>query len=146
MLWNDRNRAKAISLGNDVILTPKFYCYMDYYQTTRPHNNKEGLMINESRILTLRKAYSLDLFEGLQPSEYGRIKGVQANLWTEYVPDFKEVQTNLLPRMAATAEVGWSIGKKDFEDFARRLQYLRKLYDKNGIIYAPYFFDGVDEK
>ena len=103
-------------------------------------------MINESRILTLRKAYSLDLFEGLQPSEYGRIKGVQANLWTEYVPDFMEVQIYLLPRMAATAEVGWSIGKKDFEDFARRLQYLRKLYDKNGIINARYFFDGVDEK
>ena len=144
MLWNDRNRAKAISLGNDVILTPKYFCYMDYYQTKRPYCNKEGLMFKE-RILTLRKAYSLNPYEGLQPSEYGRIKGVQANLWTEYVSTFHRVQEKLLPRLAATAEAGWTIGEKNFDDFARRIQHLRKLYDKEGIHYAPYFFDGVDE-
>ena len=146
MLWNDKNRAKAISLGNDVILTPKYFCYMDYYQTLRPFCNKEGLLFRDNRILTLRKAYSLNPYEGLQPSEYGRIKGVQANLWTEFVPTFHRAQEKLLPRLAATAEAGWTIGKKDFEDFARRLEYLRKLYEKEGIHYAPYFFDGVDEK
>ena len=146
MLWNDRNRAKAISLGNDVILTPKYYCYMDYYQTLRPFCNKEGLLFRDNRILTIRKAYSLDPYEGLQPSEYGRIKGVQANLWTEYISTFHRVQEKLLPRLAATAEAGWTIGAKNFEDFARRLDHLRKLYDKEGIHYATYFFDGVDEK
>ena len=145
MLWNDRNRAKAISLGNDVILTPKFFCYMDYYQTKRPFSNKEGLLFRDNRILTLRKAYNLVPHEGLQPSEYGRILGVQANLWTEYVPTFHRAQEKLLPRLAATAEAGWSGGKKDFDDFARRLQHLRRLYDKEGIHYATYFFDGVDE-
>ena len=146
MLWNDRNRAKAVSLGNDVILTPKFFCYMDYYQTLRPFCNKEGLLFRDNRILTLRKAYSLDPYEGLQPSDYHRIKGVQANLWTEFISTFHRVQEKLLPRMAATAEAGWTIGNKDFDDFARRLEYLRKLYDKEGIHYAPYFFDGLDEK
>ncbi|MBR5808046.1 MAG: beta-N-acetylhexosaminidase [Alistipes sp.] len=146
MLWNDRNRAKAISLGNDVILTPKYFCYMDYYQTLRPFCNKEGLLFRDNRILTLRKAYSLDPYEGLQPSEYGRIKGVQANLWTEYISTFHRVQEKLLPRLAATAEAGWTIGAKNFEDFARRLEHLRKLYEKECIHYAPYFFDGVDEK
>ena len=144
MLWNDRNRAKAISLGNDVILSPKYFCYIDYFQTRRPYCNKEGILFAQ-RILTLRKAYSLNPFEGLQPSEYGRIKGVQTNLWTEYVADFHRVQEKLLPRMAATAEAGWTTGKRDFNDFARRLDHLRKLYDKNGIHYATYFFDGVDE-
>ena len=146
MLWNDKNRAKAISLGNDVILTPKYYCYMDYYQTLRPFCNKEGLLFRDNRILTLRKAYSLDPYEGLQPSEYGRIKGVQANLWTEFVPTFHRAQEKLLPRLAAVAEAGWTIGAKNFEDFARRLEHLRQLYVKEGIHYAPYFFDGVDEK
>ena len=146
MLWNDKNREKAVSLGNDVILTPKYYCYMDYYQTNRPLSNKEGLMIHEKRILTIRKAYSLNPYEFLQPSEYGRIKGVQANLWTEYVPNFQEVQLNLLPRLAAIAEVGWTIGERNFDEFTVRMHHLRNLYDKNGIIYAPYFFDGTDEK
>ena len=146
MLWNDKNRAKAISLGNDVILTPKYYCYMDYYQTLRPFCNKEGLLFRDNRILTIRKAYSLNPYEGLQPSEYGRIKGVQANLWTEFVPTFHRAQEKLLPRLAAVAEAGWTIGAKNFEDFARRLEHLRQLYVKEGIHYAPYFFDGVDEK
>ena len=146
MLWNDKNREKAVSLGNDVILTPKYYCYMDYYQTNRPLSNKEGLMIHEKRILTIRKAYSLNPYEFLQPSEYGRIKGVQANLWTEYVPNFQEVQLNLLPRLAAIAEVGWTIGERNFDEFTVRMHHLRNLYDKNGITYAPYFFDGTDEK
>ena len=144
MLWNDRNRAKAISLGNDVILSPKYFCYIDYYQTKRPYSNKEGLMFKE-RILTLRKAYSLNPYDGLQPSEYGRIRGVQTNLWTEYIADFERVQIKTLPRLAATAEAGWTIGEKNFDDFARRLEHLRRLYDKNGIRYATYFFDGVDE-
>ena len=144
MLWNDKNRAKAISLGNDVILSPKYFCYIDYFQTKRPYSNKEGILFAK-RILTLRKAYSLNPFEGLQPSEYGRIKGVQTNLWTEYISDFHKVQIKTLPRMAATAEAGWTIGEKNFDDFARRLNHLRKLYDKNGISYATYFFDGVDE-
>ena len=69
----------------------------------------------------------------------------QANLWTEYVPNFHRAQEKLLPRMAATAEAAWSSGKKDFNDFARRLGFLRRLYDKEGIHYATYFFDGVDE-
>ncbi len=145
MLWNDSRRAKVTSLGNDVILTPKYYCYFDYYQTKRPFCNKEGLLFRDNRILTLRKSYSLDPYEGLKPSEYSRIKGVQANLWTEYIADFDRAQVKLLPRLAATAEACWTIGKKDFDDFARRLDYLRRLYDKEGIKYATYFFDGVDE-
>jgi hexosaminidase len=52
-----------------------------------------------------------------------------------------------LPRMAAIAEVGWSYGNKDYDDFARRMQHMRKLYDKAGFHhYATYFYDGVDEK
>ena len=145
MLWNDKNRSKVVSLGNDVILTPKYFCYMDYYQTKRPFCNKEGLLFRDNRILTLRKAYSLNPYEGLQPSEYGRIKGVQANLWTEYVADFNRLQIKLLPRLAATAEAGWTIGKKDFDDFAHRMEHLRRFYDKEGLLYATYFFDGVDE-
>jgi hypothetical protein len=48
--------------------------------------------------------------------------------------------------MAAIAEVGWTIGERNFDEFSVRMHQLRKLYDKNGIIYAPYFFDGTDEK
>jgi hexosaminidase len=50
----------------------------------------------------------------------------------------------ILPRTAAIAEVGWSYGNKDYDDFSRRMHLLRKLYDKCGYKYAPYFFNGIE--
>ncbi len=146
MLWNDYNRKKVTALGNDVILSPKFFCYFDYFQTTRPYSNREGVLFKD-RILTLRKAYSLNPYENLTSEQRNYIKGVQANLWTENVETFDKVQVKVLPRLAATCEAAWtSVEKKNFEDFARRLEHLRRLYDKIGYKYATYFFDGVDEK
>ena len=99
------------------------------------------------RTATLRKAHSLDPYENLAPEHHKNIKGVQCNLWTEFVSTFERVQEKVLPRMAGTAEAGWSQGEKNFDDFARRLEHMRKLYDKAGFHhYATYFFDGVDEK
>ena len=46
---------------------------------------------------------------------------------------------------AAIAEVGWTIGERNFDEFGVRMHHLRKFYDKNGILYAPYFFEGTDE-
>ena len=146
MLWQDRNRQHATTLGNDVILTPKRHCYMDYYQTRRPDSHKEGPMF-ATRIITLRDAYNLDPYENLAPEHHKNIKGVQCNLWTEFISTFERVQTKMLPRMSAIAEAGWSQGEKNFEDFARRMEYMRKFYDKAGFPhYATYYFDNLDEK
>lgn len=46
----------------------------------------------------------------------------------------------LLPRLAALAEVGWSYDRRDLEDFRRRMDIFRHLYELNGYRYAPYFF------
>ena len=75
----------------------------------------------------------------------GYILGVQGNLWTEYIPDFRQVKHMLLPRLAAIAETGWAYDRKDFEDFSRRMRQFRKVYDCAGYNYATYFFDGKDE-
>ena len=45
---------------------------------------------------------------------------------------------------AALAEVGWSCERRDAEDFRRRMEVFRKLYERQGWRYAPYFFDGTD--
>ena len=72
------------------------------------------------------------------------IIGVQGNMWTEYVAEYDHLQRMILPRMAAIAEVGWSHGNKDYDDFSRRLHLMRKMYDKCGYKYAPYFFEGIE--
>ena len=75
----------------------------------------------------------------------GHGRNIIGNLWTEYIPDFRQVKHMLLPRLAAIAETGWAYDRKDFEDFSRRMRQFRKVYDRAGYNYATYFFDGKDE-
>ena len=56
----------------------------------------------------VRQVYALDPYEQLTPDERKYILGVQGNLWTEYIPDFRQVKHMLLPRLAAIAETGWA--------------------------------------
>ena len=133
----------AAKLGNKVIMAPNTHCYIDYYQTYNPVEYGEPLA-NGRRPVPVAKVYSLDPYAGLNPEEQKYITGVQVNLWTEYISDFNHVQHMLLPRLAALAEVGWSYDRKDYEDFKARLQVLRKVYDRDGYKYAPYFFNGIE--
>lgn len=133
----------AAKLGNYVVMAPNTFCYIDYYQTSDPQANGEPLA-NGRKPVTLRKAYSLDPYQGLNSEQQKYIKGVQMNLWTEYIATFRHAQHMLLPRIAALAETGWSYGNKDYDDFSRRMHLLRNVYDKQGFVYAPYFFNGIE--
>ncbi|MBR6656215.1 MAG: beta-N-acetylhexosaminidase [Alistipes sp.] len=145
MAWRGPNRGiMAAKLGNKVIMTPTRYCYLDYCQTSDPDANKEPMAMSLKAKLPIRKVYLLDPYDKLNEEERKAIIGVQGNLWTEYIPNFKHAQHMLLPRLAAIAEVGWSYENKDFDDFTRRMHLFRKLYDKCGYNYAPYFFNGIE--
>ena len=147
MAWRGAHRGiEAAKLGNEVIMTPKHFCYLDYANTSDHDKNNEPLCGggNGKRPLPLRKVYSFDPYDQLNEYERTFVKGVQGNMWTEYVPNFNHVQHMVLPRLAAIAEVGWTYGEKNYDDFARRMHLLRKLYDKCGFNYAPYFFNGIE--
>lgn len=144
MSWRgSKGGIAAAKQGNYVIMTPNTHCYIDYYQTSNPVENGEPLG-NGRFPVTLRKTYSLDPYAGLNEQQQQYIKGVQVNLWAEYIATFDHIQHMLLPRLAALAETGWSYGNKDYDDFARRMHILCKLYDKKGFVYAPYFFNGIE--
>ncbi|MDX2020832.1 MAG: family 20 glycosylhydrolase [Deltaproteobacteria bacterium] len=56
-----------------------------------------------------RKVYRYNpLPRTLLPGAYAHVLGVQGALWTEMVQTFAKVQTSVLPRVAALAEVAWS--------------------------------------
>jgi len=74
---------------------------------------------------------------GLDAETAKYILGGQANLWTEYVPNFKHAEYMTFPRIAAMAEVLWS--PKDvrgWDDFSRRIGLIMKRYDEMGINYS----------
>ena len=142
MSWRgSKGGIAAAKAGNHVIMAPNTHCYLDYYQTGNPVTELQGIGGN----LPMSKVYALDPYDQLTPEEKPYILGVQANLWTEYIPTFTHLRHMLLPRLAAVAEVGWAYDRKDFNDFKHRMNSLRKSYDAAGLNYATYFFDGKDE-
>ena len=54
----------------------------------------------------------------IPPSLAHHVLGVQAQIWTEYMPTPQQVEYMCFPRMAALAEVAWSPAvTRDFADF-----------------------------
>ena len=134
----------AAKLGNDVVMTPNNFYYLDYYQTSDPAGNGEPMAIGGC--VPLRKCYSFDPYDQLTEAEKSHIKGIQGNMWTEYVATFDHIQHMVLPRMAALAEVAWSnANRTDYDAFVERLSTaLRPLYDARGYHYADYAFRGIE--
>jgi hexosaminidase len=78
----------------------------------------------------------------LTDAEKPFIIGAQANLWTEYIPTFQQVQYMVLPRMAALCEVQWSDNEqKNYSDFLKRLPKLIGLYERHSYNYSKHVWD-----
>ncbi len=133
----------AAKKGNNVIMTPGSYCYLDYRQTT---DRKDELDSNGSYV-PLRKSYSFNPYDQLAPEEHKYIMGVQGNLWTEYVTTPMQLQYKALPRLGAIAEIGWSNPSpetKNIEEFIGRAKELARYYNVFGWNFGRHFYeDGV---
>ena len=127
---------KAAKMGNHAIMAPTTHCYLDYYQT----RDTAGEPLAIGGYLPVEKVYSLDPYEMLTADEQRCILGVQANLWTEYIATWPHAEYMLLPRLSALAEVGWSLDRKDYGDYLRRVRRLAKIYDACGYNYAKHIF------
>ena len=127
---------KAAKMGNHAIMAPTTHCYLDYYQT----RDTAGEPLAIGGYLPVEKVDSLDPYEMLTADEQRCILGVQANLWTEYIATWPHAEYMLLPRLSALAEVGWSLDRKDYGDYLRRVRRLAKIYDACGYNYAKHIF------
>lgn len=119
---------KAAKQGNRAIMAPSTYCYFDYYQS----RDRENEPLAWGGYLPLEKVWSFNPYEGLAESEKQYILGVQANLWTEYIPHIEQAEYMLLPRLAALCEIAWTADRGTYEDFLTRLPSLEAMYDVCG--------------
>ncbi|MBR1468636.1 MAG: beta-N-acetylhexosaminidase [Prevotella sp.] len=130
--------ARGAKLGHDVIMTPNSPMYFDHYQTDK-HNN-EPLSIGGHS--PSEKVYAFEpVAADLTPEQAKHILGVQANVWCEYIYSTQHVEYQVLPRMAALAEVQWlQPEQKNFDAFKERVTRLKAIYDLHHWVVAPHLF------
>lgn len=107
----------AVKAGHRAIMAPGSHCYLDGYQDA-PYSQPEAI----GGYLPLSKVYSYNpVPAALTKDEAGLIYGVQANLWTEYIPTAEQCEYMIYPRLLALAEVAWSEPvRKSYPDFRLR--------------------------
>jgi hexosaminidase len=103
--------------GNRIVMSPANHTYLDMkYASGSP------LGLSWAGLITVEDSYAWDpvtYLPGLDPSA---ILGVESPLWTETVRTVKDIEFLAFPRLAATAEQGWSpASKHDWADFRGRL-------------------------
>ncbi len=91
----------------------------------------------------LKKTYEYDPDKDIKGCRYlrGKIMGMEAALWTEWISDKEKFDMCLYPRMAVLAEACWSEPAfKSFKSFKARLPKHKRMLSDSGVGYAK---DGV---
>ncbi|HEX5554609.1 MAG TPA: family 20 glycosylhydrolase, partial [Chitinophagaceae bacterium] len=131
MSWRgEKGGIAAAKQHHDVIMTPGSWCYFDHAQS---RSKKEPL--NIGGYLPLSKVYGYNpVPPELNTTESKYIIGVQANLWTEYIPSVKQAEYMIMPRMMAMAEVAWTpLKEKNYDNFLLRVPRQLQYLDDKGI-------------
>jgi hexosaminidase len=141
MVWRDWKWARlAIEKGNDVVMTPKTHCYIDYTEgelLDDPYYESAGNYQKPPWVISLEKVYHFEpVPEGTPLEREKQVLGCQANLWGEFLFDWNRAEYSLYPRLFAMAEVAWSLkGARDWASFQRRVPSALRRLDKLGANY-----------
>lgn len=123
MCWRDvKYGIEAAAQGNDVIMAPMDYLYLDKYQNAN-HLEPEAMFgyVPFGKVCSFRMPHS------------ERVIGVQANLWSEYIIDDTQFEYMLYPRSFAVAQLGWSSGDQLFDNgFRNNAIELSEVFRQNG--------------
>lgn len=130
MSWLEQeNGVRAARQGHDVVMAPEARTYLDHYEHDPATHPDEPVAIGG--LTSWRDTLALVPVptELAGEAAAARVIGVQACLWTEYVPDLPRAWSLLFPRLCALAEVAWSGPGTDPEEFADRLDTHRARLD-----------------
>ena len=125
MSWRgEKGGIAAAEQGHEVIMCPsKDGMYLDHYQGD-PALEPETISGDN----TLEKVY------GYNPSI--PVKGIQGNLWSEYIYSESQRQYMFFPRAFAVAEIAWSRPQdKDFASFCKAVDFACMELDERGVNY-----------
>lgn len=109
----------AAKQGHDVVMAPGSHTYFDHYQSR--DQGSEPLAIGG--FTNVEKVYGFEpVPPSLTPAEAKHILGAQSQLWTEYIPNPRQLEYMAYPRLTALSEAVWSAkARRDYGNFMQRL-------------------------
>lgn len=112
----------AAEHGHYAIMSPTSHCYIDYSLDA----------------INLEKVYSFNpIPDSLKEEQIKFILGGEVNMWTEHVPNEKDLDSKVFPRMLALSEVLWSgPGNNEYKDFRARVYDHFEILDSNDVAYG----------
>ena len=117
--WVKDAPQKAAQNGNNIVMTPVSNLYFD----------------SPPGIQSVSTIYQMDVIpEGITSGQSKQFMGIQANVWTEYIPTENRVEYMTMPRMAALSELAWT-DKKKYSSFQNRLLRHYRRMEQLGIHY-----------
>lgn len=137
MSWRDPEYGiKASNSGHYVVMSPKQYVYLDYMQ---------GDAVTEAPVYsTLRLTQTYSFNPVLKDADSHFVLGGQANLWTEQIYNYRQLEYMLWPRGFAIAESLWSPeDKKHWQQFIHKVEKHFERCDYAGIKYSPAIYDPI---
>lgn len=116
---------KAVINGHDVVNSLHSMTYLDY----------------DYKSIPLSKAYSFDpIPEGLDEKYHDKVLGLGCQMWSEWIPEVDQMENQVFPRIAAYAEVGWTMKfNKNYDQFTEALIKLEEYWQHSGINYHESF-------
>jgi hexosaminidase len=135
MSWRgEQGGIAAAGMEHDVIMTPGSNgLYLDYYQ-----GDAKIEPVSIGGYTLLKKSYGYNpVPDTLVKTDKGRfIKGVQCNIWSEYMYHTDIMEYRIYPRILALSEIAWTQPEnKDYTDFERRLDNACVRLDGHDIHY-----------
>lgn len=108
--WNYRGRGRravdsAIRRGIPLILSPNYYCYLNF--PTEPWRG-----YGPERTFGFEEAYLHNPADSVTAAETGDILGITAALWTDYGLTEDMLDERIFPRIFALAELMWHEGER----------------------------------
>ncbi len=142
MSWRGEEGGIAAAAQNhDVIMSPNNFLYLDYYQSDNRESEPQAAWWVPS--LPLEKTYSYEpCTHRLTKEQQKCIKGVQGNLWGEFIHSEDWAYYMGYPRILALAEIAWSPQGREYQDFLERLPQRLAYLDKENI---PFRIPEADE-
>lgn len=126
----------ALQKGYPVVACPRLPLYFDFVQDSTHHIGRKW----SGDYNSLQDVYTYNLESFQHKAAAGQILGIQANLWTERIHSPEKLDFMLFPRIAALAEMTWTVsGKKDFLRFEENLKQHLIYYQNEGIYYYDPF-------